>query len=330
MTFCQTPIDVAVEIAQKIDGHQSITKIHVETYKKAIETTVLESYYHPTSRAARTHSLPYCASAALVKKTIEYSYFDDIFLSNEPQVAELIPKVAVTEDKNMTLAFPGSMPCKITVTLEDGSTVDGYREFPRGDPRDPLNDREIESLQPDMEDTVTPLIDRALERIRELDLAEGEKLLMRALSKNPHNVDVMTHLFNLLKNNPGNAKFHEIAGRLLTHLSKDPAEYARAQKIYEEYLDIAEKPKLSPELYLQISVILSGLGQPEKAERIIALFLKKKPNYPGIPAALLCLAREYRQKQNKTKYQTCLKLLKTRYPASTECQMATDQAARTT
>ena len=191
-----------------------------------------------------------------------------------------------------------------------------------------LNYQDIDGLQPDREDTITPLIDRALERIRELDLIEGEKLLVQALGQNPGNIDVMIHLFNLRKNDPGNPKFHEIAGRLLTHLSKNPADYARAQKIYEDYLDIARKPKLSPKLYLQISVILSGLGQPEKAERIIALFLKQKPNYPGIPAALLCLAREYHQKQNKTKYQTCLKLLKTRYPASTECQMATDQAAK--
>jgi TolA-binding protein len=74
--------------------------------------------------------------------------------------------------------------------------------------------------------------------------------------------------------------------------------------------------------------MLSGLGEPEKAERIIALFLKQKPNYPGLPAALLSLAGQYRQKQNRTKYQTCLKLLQTRYPASAEGQLAADQAAK--
>ena len=191
-----------------------------------------------------------------------------------------------------------------------------------------LKNQDIEILQPDTEDTITPLIERALERIRELDLAEGEILLEQALKQNPNNTDVMTHLFNLRKNDPGSPKFHETAGRLLMHLSRNAENHAMAQKVYEEYVDVAGRPRLSPELYLQISVILSGLGQPEKAERIIALFLKQKPNYPGIPAALLCLAKEYRQKQNKTKYRTCLKLLKTRYPASTECQMATDQAAR--
>ena len=191
-----------------------------------------------------------------------------------------------------------------------------------------LKNQDIETLQPDMEDTITPLIDRALERIRELDLSEGEKLLEQALKQNPANVDAMTHLFNLRKNDPKSPEFHETAARLLMHLSRETANHARAQKVYEEYLAVAGRPRLSPQLYLQISVILSGLGQPEKAERIIALFLKQKPNYPGIPAALLSLAKEYRQKQNNGKYRTCLKLLQTRYPASTEGRLAADQTAK--
>ena len=192
-----------------------------------------------------------------------------------------------------------------------------------------LKDRAIETLQPDMEDTITPLIDRALERIRELDLAAGEKLLEQALGQNPDHIGALTHLFNLRKNDPKSPGFHEIAGRLLVRLSKNTADYGAAQKIYEEYVEVAKQPRLSPQLYLQISVILSGLGQPEKAERIIALFLKQKPNYPGIPTALLSLANEYRQKQNSRKYRTCLKLLQTRYPASSEGQIAADQVAKT-
>ncbi len=191
-----------------------------------------------------------------------------------------------------------------------------------------LRDSDNEVLQPEVEDTLTPLIDQALERVRELDLTAGEKLLVQALKQNPSHVGVMTHLFNLRKNDPTHPGFHEIAGNLLTRLTRDAGDYGAAQKIYEEYAEVAKRPRLSPRLYLKISVILSGLGEPEKAERIIALFLKQKPNYPGIPSALMTLANEYRQKQNSRKYQTCLKLLRSRYPASSEGQMAADQAAK--
>jgi membrane associated rhomboid family serine protease len=191
-----------------------------------------------------------------------------------------------------------------------------------------LKNRDIESLQPEAEDTITPLIEQALERIRELNLAEGEKLLQQALVQDPGHIDALTHLFNLRKNDPRTAGFHQIAGRLLRRLSGDASNFARAREIYEAYLKATGRPRLSPDLYLRISVMLSGLGEPEKAERIIALFLKQKPNYPGLPAALLSLAGQYRQKQNRTKYQTCLKLLQTRYPASAEGQLAADQAAK--
>ena len=68
--------------------------------------------------------------------------------------------------------------------------------------------------------------------------------------------------------------------------------------------------------------VLSGLGQPEKAERIMAMFLKQKPNLPGIPQALLKLADGYCQKGLPQKYQRCLLLLGKKYPDSAEGQIA--------
>jgi TolA-binding protein len=68
--------------------------------------------------------------------------------------------------------------------------------------------------------------------------------------------------------------------------------------------------------------VLSGLGYPEKAERILAMFLKQKPDLPGIPQALLKLADGFRRKGTKEKYQRCLILLGKKYPDSTEGQIA--------
>jgi TolA-binding protein len=67
--------------------------------------------------------------------------------------------------------------------------------------------------------------------------------------------------------------------------------------------------------------VLSGLGFPEKAERIMAMFLKQRPDLPGIPAALLKLADGFRQKGMGEKHQKCLRLLGKRYPDSSESQI---------
>lgn len=144
LVFCQTPIDVAIEIAQKINDHKTIDQVEVQTYRKALEEAAIESSYHPVSRAGRTHSIPYCVAVALVKKTINYSYFDDDFIKREKEIIDLIPKIMVSEDSQMTRRFPEGAPCRIIITLNDGTTISYSRDFPHGDPHDPLSDQEIE------------------------------------------------------------------------------------------------------------------------------------------------------------------------------------------
>jgi 2-methylcitrate dehydratase len=144
LVFCQTPIDVAIDIAQKIEDPMSIDNVQVYIYKKAIDVAAIESAYKPISRAGRTHSLPYCVAAALAKKTIEYDYFNDDFIDREKEVAGLVRKIRVYEDKRMTLQYPDGAPCKIIVTLKGGTAIEGSRKYPHGDPHDPLSDEEIE------------------------------------------------------------------------------------------------------------------------------------------------------------------------------------------
>ncbi len=144
LVFCQTPIDVAVEIANRIDDHRAIDHVEVQIYRKAIEEAAIESSYRPVSRAGRTHSIPYCVAVALIKKTIEYSHFDDDFIKKEKEATDLIPRIAVVEDVQMTEKFPDGSPCRIVVTLKDGTSISRYRDFPHGDPHDPLSEEEIE------------------------------------------------------------------------------------------------------------------------------------------------------------------------------------------
>jgi 2-methylcitrate dehydratase len=144
LVFCQTPMDVALEAAGKVNDLGSINSIKVYTYKKAIETAGTKSSFRPVSRAGRTHSIPYCVAVALVKKTVEYEYFDDGFIEKEEQVAGLIPRITVVEDAAMTKAYPDKTPCRIMVTLKDGTIIDESHDYPHGDPRDPLSDSEIE------------------------------------------------------------------------------------------------------------------------------------------------------------------------------------------
>ncbi len=171
-------------------------------------------------------------------------------------------------------------------------------------------------------DEISPLIEKALEHVSRLDLDAGSRLLEQALEKDPTHIAAMTHLFNIYKNSPQDPRFHEIARQLMARLSGDSALHQSAGKIFEEYTRRTPRPCLSADLYLRMISVLSGMGHPEKAERIMAMFLKQRPDLPGIPAALFKLADGFRRKGMGEKHQNCLKLLGKRYPGSTEGQIA--------
>ena len=92
---------------------------------------------------------------------------------------------------------------------------------------------------------------------------------------------------------------------------------------------MTRRPRLSAEVYLKMIPILSSLGAPEKAERILALLFRQRPDFPGIPTALLKIAGGYRQKGIQAKYRSCLQLLGHRYPDSTEGQIARRHLSKT-
>ncbi|MCB2227903.1 MAG: MmgE/PrpD family protein [Desulfarculaceae bacterium] len=142
LVFCQTPIDVALDLAPRIKDPAAIQAVEVKTYQVALRNGGTAAALHPESRAGRTHSIPYCVATALLKP-IAYEDFDQA-RSTDPELQALLPKVAVSEDPALTQAYPAKARCEITVTLADGSTLQAARDYPKGDPNDPLPDAELE------------------------------------------------------------------------------------------------------------------------------------------------------------------------------------------
>jgi membrane associated rhomboid family serine protease len=170
-------------------------------------------------------------------------------------------------------------------------------------------------------DVISPLIERALEHVSRLELDAATRLLEQALSRDPGHIAALTHLFNILKNDYRNPRFHETTRQLLARLTADSSCHNAACRVFEEYRRAAVQPCLSADLYLRMIAVLAGSGCPEKAEGIMSMFLKQKPNLPGIPQARLKLADGFRRKGKMEKYQTCLILLGEKYPESVEAQI---------
>ena len=171
-------------------------------------------------------------------------------------------------------------------------------------------------------DEVSPLIEKALKHIAELDMETGRMLLEKALAMDPDNIDVLTHLFNAYKLNPDDQKYHQVAQKLLFELSRSYNTYEKAYQIYTDYLNHTGQPRLSPQLYIQLCIMFAASGHLDNAVKIISMLLKKVPDSPGVPMALLKLGRAYGQKGMAQKSNQCLRLICNKYPNSSEAQLA--------
>ena len=171
-------------------------------------------------------------------------------------------------------------------------------------------------------DEISPLIEKALKHIAELDMEAGRLALTQALAKEPENIDALSHLFHIDKLDPESEKFHDTTKKLLFQLSRSYHTYEKAHHFYLEYIRHTSHPRLSPQLYVQLSAVFAAIGHVENAVKILTLLLKKVPQSPGIPGAMLKLANAYRQNGMAAKGQKCLRLICRKYPDSNEARVA--------
>ena len=142
LVFCQTPIDVSLDLSAQIPDKKAIESVTVKTYEVAYCNGGHPSAWNPTSRAGRTHAIPYCVATALLKP-LSYEDFDESRAS-DPDLIELTNRIQVVNDPELTKAYPAKSRCVIEITMQDGTTIRSERDYPKGDPADPLSDHEIE------------------------------------------------------------------------------------------------------------------------------------------------------------------------------------------
>jgi 2-methylcitrate dehydratase len=184
LVFCQTPIDVALDLAHQLKKNDKIENIEVLTYKYAIQIAAAQDTYHPKCRAGKTHSIPYCISAALINNDMKYEYFNDDYPAEKNGINAMMQKISVTEDPEMTQGYPKEAACRIILHMEDGSRLESQRGYPKGDPHDPLSDPELKEkacsyIQAVAGDKTTSIIDR----IWNLEKEENLNWLIKPLLK---------------------------------------------------------------------------------------------------------------------------------------------------
>lgn len=140
------PYSCARPIHNAIDCALEIRKKHAPDLKriKAIQMARHPDWAHyHLNKTPRTYheaqvSLPYSVAVALTDGQALFAQYNDARL-NEPMLLRLSKMVNVTVDASL----PRGVSCKMTMTMEDGSTYVSQVDYPKGSIQNPMSDEEL-------------------------------------------------------------------------------------------------------------------------------------------------------------------------------------------
>ncbi len=119
--------------------------IEVETYAPGFEI-VKES--RPRTPYQAKFSMAYCVAVALLEGRAGLEQFAAGRLTANgvslPALASLIERTRVRVAEDLTAKYPAAWPARVTVTLADGSRVCDASDYPRGNPENPIDRRDLE------------------------------------------------------------------------------------------------------------------------------------------------------------------------------------------
>jgi len=139
--YMQAPIDVLIELATTHD-------IHPEQVER-VEVAVLEAgwplvceprqrKYSPINIVDAQFSMPFGAAVALMYRKAGLDQFtEENFRS--PEICSVMSKVVLTKDTRIEENFPAEWPARVEVQLKNGTRLEKYIRFPKGDPENPLS-----------------------------------------------------------------------------------------------------------------------------------------------------------------------------------------------
>jgi len=139
-----TPISAVLDIVKSNDlKPDQVTKIQIRSLARAADILSDPSKYDPRSKETADHSLPYVIAAALAERQVTPVQFTMEKIM-DPAIRAQLQKVEVVADPEIEKVFPALQRVIVNMTTTDGRTFSKQLDYPKGDPRNPLTDQEVE------------------------------------------------------------------------------------------------------------------------------------------------------------------------------------------
>ncbi len=181
------PISATLDLVKENDlKPDDVAKVHIRSLARSADILADPSKYDPHSKETADHSLPYVIAAALVDRQVTPVQFTPEKIM-DPAIRAQLKKVEVVADPEIEKVFPALQRVIVTITTNDGREFTKQLDYPKGDPRNPLSDREVEEK---FEALAGPLLSKAAQKKLKDAVWGLEKLgsvteLMRLLKAKP-------------------------------------------------------------------------------------------------------------------------------------------------
>ena len=138
------PISAVLDIVIENDlAPEVVEKVHIRSLARAADILADPSKYDPRSKETADHSLPYVIAAAVADRQVTPAQFEQDKIM-DPRIREQLNKVEVVADPEIEKLFPKLQRVIVTIHTTDGREFTKQLDYPKGDPRNPLTDQEVE------------------------------------------------------------------------------------------------------------------------------------------------------------------------------------------
>ncbi len=139
-----TPISAVLSLVKENDLKPAdIAKVHIRTTERGADILSDPSKYDPRTKETADHSLPYVVAAAIADRQVTPLQFTPAKITDAIIRAQL-NKIVVVADPEIEKVFPALQRVVVKITTVNGREFEKQLDFPKGDPRNPLSDAEIE------------------------------------------------------------------------------------------------------------------------------------------------------------------------------------------
>jgi 2-methylcitrate dehydratase len=139
------PISAVLDLVLQHDlAPDDIATVRIRSLARAADILADPSKYDPRSKETADHSLPYVIAAAIADRQVTPRQFEIDRIMDE-RIRSQLHKVEVVADPEIERDFPRLQRVHVTITTTDGRQLTRELDYPKGDPRNPLTDAEIEA-----------------------------------------------------------------------------------------------------------------------------------------------------------------------------------------